>query len=680
MSYNNQLNLPVDPFHLLHRPLNLSINHAPLVPDYQGPHWVAGLLPAISAAAAIEIQDAALQQNANPLRIFMYNLFAENQFNNPLFADLVCNLADFIACYVNQGRWPNPDAALPEAVRDMIEMVAASHVRRFPDLGQVIDRQMFNAVQELIAQLDNVAGHVQQFMNGMQQAQPVSRNYGHSGSYSAGGGGAVGYGGSPMPAGRVYGSSGYGPSGGGGPRRVQYAGGTGNRPGGMSSRFGGGDTSQPSTGSGLYQHASSAPQPQSGGTFSSRFNTGSEPTADQVLTHPTATARQEQTQMQESQQQPVQNENGPFAFEAGIGSWVPTQAVPYLPAYDPTKYQLVFQKKDGELRPNLMQLPTDMLDYNRHDIKTIFGEAPKVLNLADPKVVNEALAAGLKEMNEVKPGEGEDAAPQLSVLIDQRTPLETSEEAAWTNSSISRVSLIASGKRADIFRSYACILKPIITEKDENDFLVNLEAARTYLEVRDIMVEQAKEISLDLFSTVERKMTAVINNVLKNQLSLVDVTIDSFVGDIEELLNMVRDSYGEMMYDALIKHQRRYIALTFQRWNDETHAALKELLFGDREYTEESPAPHVAYLAQMVSMTHLDCSVHELDIDFSDKTSATVLQKFFPVMYSIIDSILSYARKEPRIARNLIRTNDGYILEVFEGDLGGGHYLISRTN
>lgn len=662
---NRQLNLPADPYNLQWPEVPLSMNRPPLVPNYQGPHWMLGIVPDVAAALAIEIQANAFRRDTNPLRIFMFNLFAEHQFNNELFADLVINTCDFIACYVNRGRWQDPGVALPDAVRDMVEMVAASHVRRFQDLEFTLDRGLLNAAYELIAQLDTIAREVEGWMNG----GPANHQRGYE----------MDRGGYNQPRARVYqGAQGGGYGGGYGGRRT-YQGAGGQRGGSsMSDRFGGQGTPASTPGSQLYNRVAPNQPPASGGSFSGRYDNNQprpnplEP--DQLLTPPSP--RQETNEMQSNSNQ--LQEGQILSYEEGLKLWMPTEQIPYLPAFDPTKHKLIFQFKDGQVRPNMMKVSDEMLDYDRHNIKTIFGEVPKVLDLSKPQDVAKALEEGVNEINSVKTVEGEET-PQLSQLIDQRTPLETSIEAAWANSAVSRLALVASGEKVDIFRSYACVVSPIITVEDESEFLEELSQARTYLEVRDFLVEQAKLVSLEMFSTVERRLTKKINDILKYQLSLADLSIDSFVSDIEELLGVLRESYGEMIYGAFVKNQRRYIANLFQRLDAEAAKGLTEMLLGDRTFTEDNPAPFVQHLSQVVTLTHLDCSIHELNLDFGPDLAAVVVQRFFPAFHAVLDTIVKASQHEARIGRNLLRTNDGFVLEVFVGDLAGGHYVIHRA-
>ena len=350
MNWNTSNALPFNAQAPQWQPLNLNLNTPPIVPNYNGPQWIQQLTPLVSAAAAIEIQQRA---QTNPLRMFMFNQYASNNFQNDDFAALVVGTLDYIALECAAGRFPNPEQAAQVCVPQMCEMLCAINLRLFPALEQFIQNQsLVQTLRNTISNFDQLVARINNWKRtgqaGGQQSQQGNQWGNQGGGWGNTGGGNAGWG---QPA--------------------QQA--------GLNSRWGGNTAPQPGQGNtGLFSNTGNAASVGSTGSSSvvSAKYAGDNSSPIQQP-HAARTIQPKQESVVNQQEQPQSQGVLEAPATSGDIKWVPSPQHPYMPAAAPSIVELWLRKHpNGVVEPFIKEREQSSMDYERHGTTT-FGPVPR---------------------------------------------------------------------------------------------------------------------------------------------------------------------------------------------------------------------------------------------------------------------------------------------------------------
>lgn len=631
------------------QPLNVSGNNPPYLPQIQNLDPQLGqYLGFITGCLALEITNNA---NTNSLRRFMFNQCAVNQFQNSDFDQLVRATLDYISLLFYQQRVPTIDQAVASAVPEMAALMCAVNTRAYPALGNVVPREIVNEIHNDIHKFDTILMQIQnpnvQIQPQMQQQQFHQPRQGfQQGGFQQ----------QQVPRGAVD------------PRfnrPVQQQQST--MPGRAT------NSSVFSTGGGK-----SAFSPSSGDGNSKFSKTGFVPTG--------LTPRQE-APVNTQQQQPQQQNDAPPTFQPAEpimtayenSMWKPTSKFPYYPVHDPAMMELMLvTQPNGTTEPTLRKRNIDMMDYDKHAIPTAFGKPPAVLDLSQSARTLSRIQYGVDEINKTSDGpapadEGEEVIP-VKPYINPSVLIDTSLHSAWLNSSLERLQLI---DRPEVYRSYATILEPILTDVDESEAVRALSSCATYIMAREYIESSHEVLSAELATAFDLRMTNEVNRSIKQELGLPKLRIDSFREDLVGLLEHLETVEGPDIKAAFLSRQRAHIMAASRPVNEETVKMMTESFLEGREFPENA-LPSITYLSTSYSLTYLNLRSFELDAELSaDGLGSAVTETLAPMLYSLVTGIFSDAEKHQPIDRFLIRTLDGRILEATKGAIGKNMSLIS---
>jgi hypothetical protein len=619
--------------------LNLTLNNPPYVPNYQGEPWARQLAPLVAAAAAIEIQQRA---PTNPLRMFMFNQHAQNNFANPDFDGLVTGILDFVSMGGAQGRYRTPEEGVQDAVPKIIEMVCVSNVRNFPALERYLDPNMVPAMRNTINLFDNVVMEINAFKRSRSGG---GWNQGGGQPY-VGGGGA--WGGAPS------GHFGTGRTDFGIPPMVPRAG-----HGGTTGLFGGGGPAQP------FDFRGS-------GSISSDITRYGKP-----LEQPFA-----QKDINMGNPVPGKEENASTEIPAKDVNWRPGKEYPYYPAYNPRTHELFFKlNQNNEYIPVFKNRDQNAMDYNRHRLPSVFGPIPRNLELDETGNTLKAIEEGIKQVSveTTENNKPENDGKDLRLThVKQQTIVESCEKTVWFLASLDRLSVHENTKKIPfVYRAYAQISDPIVTINDDAAFVTNLGASRTFIELKEKMMAAVNEVGMEVWNACNRKITRMINRIINQNISIPGLSIDSFVDDIEDLQALLARKYGEEIREAFLKNQAKQINATLMLMYEPLAKQFTDSYMEDYDF-EADRIPSIIYLASNYSLTYLNCHSYELELELAPNVGAAVVQSMMPVMHQMLDELFrdTDARSE-NFARHLIRTNDGRILEAARGQIGEGIYVLT---
>lgn len=638
-----QSQLPYSPEQMQRPFLNISPNNPPFVPNYQGDQFLMQMTPFIAGATAVEIQNSAQK---NPLRMFMFNQYSENNFMNAAFNTLVIGVMDYIALCLAQGRYQNPEQAAQEAVPAMCEMACALSLRQFPQLEQYLTQDMAQRVRNSISQFDNLSNQIQMMKNRM-------------------GGGAY------QPQGQFGGSQWQNMGGYNQPRAGFSRNPTG--PGFTT-------TVAPEVGAAVFRAGQTnvGVGPVAGTRIIGGGGKYSQQAPDESVVKQPFTARQPTAaQIDEAQIVDV-TEPEEVPATSGKIKWRPSPSYPYFPAYNPEKAELFFKKEaDGTVVPILKERNVAVMDYDRHG--TSFGPVPRMLELNDTARTLALIEQGVKELNKAvgeAATDGEEAEKKLTTYVKREFIAETCISAAWFNGSLERLTT-PDGKMPDVFRVYARITDPIIGEKDESDAVKNFGSSKTYIELREKLDASVNEISPKLWATANGKMTRLVNRVIRQNLSIPGLEIESFVADIQDLIDILGNKYGDVVQNSFLKHARENIASAFQLLYEDIAKGMTQDFLADRQFPNDA-VPQFTYLASDYSLTYLNCWSYELGVQLADGIASAITPTALPLLHELLDGLFKDVDANPaQFERHLITTNDGRVLEATRGYIGQDFYLLT---
>jgi hypothetical protein len=640
--YNNQV---PEMNRLMWPILDLRSGQAPCVPPSCFYPQLQQYVPAIANYCAQLIQSKA--QN-NQIRILHFNVMAANNFQNQDFVELVTIVIDYVAlcCSGNNNR---PENVVPGASEEMIDLLCALNAhtifQQYPQMLNGIQPNQvdLNDIQRCLGQLNVTRQKIQMMRNSL--TQPVANNMG-------------------MPA----------PVWGGG--------------GGNSLAFGMPNPNMPFANTNVLS--------------------GSQVLQNQVLQNNQPTAS---TSLLSAQQAPLSsttafgnkysgngtnaNVQAPavaapvLAESSEVSTWVPSPsdptALPYYPAFNPvTKSILLKRGPTGAIIPFIKEKERTVMDYKKHCLGTIFGDIPANFIPEAPTKALTQIAGNIGELNDAlektnsPEGVAANATPMTyTKLIRESIIVDLSVEAAWINTILARLQVETNPM---VYRSYAIILKPVIADKSYQDVIAAIGNADSYLKVRDILNRAKDTLPLSIWKAVNDRMTNAINDRVKNSLSLPGLFIVSFVEDIEELFTYIENKYGVVASEKLAEHQNTHIKSMFRKMDEKWLAENVPSL-----YLIDDVAPYaknITYMNAWYSLTYLNCRSSELEIDFLKEVACMLTPELTPVLYDVAVNVFNDADVTgcdgpAKVEKHLLRTNDGYTLELTRGLLSSNCYLIS---
>jgi hypothetical protein len=644
-----QQQLPFDPQAPQQQQLNLNLNNPPYVPEYNGDQYLQQIAPFVAAALAMEIQQ---NMGKNPLRMFMFNQYGRDGFRNADFHAIVVATLDFITLEMVNRRYQTAEAAAAQCVPALVEMMCALNLRNFPGLEAYIDQNMVNPLRNLIATFDQLANAITQMKNqasgGGGGWQQQNQNWQQQSPRS-------GFSGNQQQNQGNHSWRNSGPSQVGGTSSSLFS-----SSGSSGQTFGGGNAGGGTVSPGKYGATSTASETVAQ-PFISRKEAVMETTATVVDT-PIFT------------QQPTE-----VLASSGLIKWKPSARWPYLPAYTPSKQELYFTiQADGTVEPIIKERNDAVMDYDKHATVASFGPVPKNLDLSGAQATMANIEQGIKQLNGATERAAEESAtdtPEITTFVNRQVLLDTCENSAWFRGAMLRLTAPKDEVPA-VYRTYALIADPVISLKDESDVIQNFSKSSTFIELREKLTAAIPEVSTELWSTANMKATTAINRVIAQNMSIPDLTIDSFVVDIQELIEHLGNKFGDNIQQAFLKHQRTLINSMFQSFEDATEDMSVNLFEGLN--FPDGVEPKITFIASKYSLTYLNCISHELDIALTQGIAVGVMKALSPVMNELLVGLFKDAEEHGDLFyRHLLRTNDGRILEATRGYIGDDFYLLT---
>ena len=397
--------------------------------------------------------------------------------------------------------------------------------------------------------------------------------------------------------------------------------------------------------------------------------------------------------------------------DAVVTRWVPSDEQHYVDLYRP-------RTQEYEIVPTLLAedvlgingLPTNSItrfviknkeapvDREKHITSMSNSTTQKLMVKSPPhyRSRGEAVESTLKAMAVVATVKPEDRSSEVLEFLQAnlRKSSTDREKANSIKEAIDRTWLIHKTEAGEDFTASAFLQDFLITTNfvTVGNFLTEIDRIMTGVmplrvadEFRVVMgnSETPQEL-IALLVRIDRMLTKSVNDILLNKLSL-DISIDSFTSDYEDLLALLRGKYAEVYYDSLsiavqkLMHKQMKLVKNFDvRGFDE-----------ETEVNPDVPMPKKVRtnsfgFQNSITVTTLDVLAAELEFGFYKQDAyempARIMESNHGVVFWYAKSL--FGSVDPVIAdqsRHFLVTADDECFELHRGLIGQDNFLISRV-
>ena len=654
-SQTSHHSLPVSPQVLEQNFLRFPVQDPPCVPQVQIENWMAGYVRLVAGMSAHVIQDHA--QN-NPARTFLFNLLARNSFDNEEFTLLVSGILDYLV--FEQVRQPGirVEMILDETVRNIIELLTAAMVKRYPALRG----HLAYLGQQAAAQID---GHISEFEQMSNAVEQFRRQYGYL----------------PCPPGEarfqrpVYDGMGAGAArmGGAGYGGSYPAPGREPMPAGISGRYDGVHAASAQ----LFNGGQQPVTPRSGEIYSSRFSNLSDTSVPRYARANGSTLQGNTTMNAVIEAKPALKDGPPEDINETTLMWSPSGDQPYHPIFNPDTSQLFYQRLASGAVFAVVRARGDDMDYDRHRTKSVFGPVAPAFDPGGGERIMHGLQQGLKEIREERQARDDGEAPGFSTRVREGVIEDSALEGVWLQGAVEWQVSAEGGRRPAVFRVYGDVYDIAVGDDDESDFIETLRNAGTFRNLRGLLDDGYGTVSESLWYKANDRATRLVNRVLTLNLGLHGTTIDSFTADLEALLQVLRQVHGEAMLEAFLRHQRAPIAAIYRETPESNRDYIGSVMY--ESLPKDCEKPKLTFMSSWSSLTFVNCISHELAVEWGKHTTALVTKHAVPVFYQIVRDIVEEARDlGHNLEQYLLQTLDGRIIEIGTALLADDEGYVAR--
>ena len=567
------------------------------------------------------INEIGARAQTNQVRVFAYNHFSRNTWNNNEFVELVCTVAGMLVAQLQGGS--QLGTILNDTVSTTVTLVTSGLVSQFPELQAWCNPQQAQAHRENIGALMNMKAT-------LTGSSPMTMNV-------------------PM-------------------NNNRYA-----TPGNMI-------VNQPSMGA-SYVHpqvnmsannmySSSRPAaevPAAQWEEKSRY-AYMEPIAPPVTFVPPVAVMEPIT---------------PVIAKPSTKSWKPTIEQPYrqLPRLDE---KVSYTELHGVITQVVCEKYTDkdfIVDRERHrilggavevspqeSINSIVGDVNALYSYS-PTTVNEVFTSTIPEGGEMAEHICKDIIASVSIA-----------DLVLTNRLNFRELIRDPKNKIGVYRAFGAVTTPVLSHSVPEIFArkySNLDELATFListarsiaelipsaaSVADISVLESK---IAFIGSYNDHVTELVNDLLTNKLSL-NFKISSFTDDYTAIRPFIAKKYGDIFVGGYERAAEALVKKLFGKCPEfDPPAALED-------------AEEVSYIPTTYSMTFVNVSSHELDFVAQEGEVYSISPISHTWLFRLAESLFRQSVNEvidPLV--DLLITNDGKCFKLHEGVLGTGCYLIS---
>jgi hypothetical protein len=581
------------------------------------PH-VQRLVPAVAVAVANE---ATAKATVNAVRMFCYNLLCNCNWNSREFGEVVKLTCDYIWLNFQRGFIRDPELGINDAVTNVLTLYSSALLFQYPGLQSVVDRRVYDAATQNAPQLEVLKKE----SYAMYQHPPGYGTPGHQHPHHGMGANAH----APMH----HGVGGYHPG--------YHHGGPGMHPGhappGHYNGVPPGAGHVPS-GFGHNRPAHHHSTFTGGSGFVHHENAPSE--SDRYA----GRNRRRHVEQPHQQQQPTKTAVAMASEKLASAAAATELIISQGSEMDRAQHQLTYfgSSYHQDLRPRAEQ----------------FQKQIETLSTADPKSTEQR-------------------------HVYKNWLMCSSLEDAVTSGRVEQHRVQSAESRSGIFRCFAVVAKPIISVEDISSVMASLREASTFIDLANKIratakaLEQTKGSSevdsdtvVNFLSQVDNRMTRLINDFLRINLSLEKCAIDSFAEDVHELSAYLNKKYGIKHSQALATYENEIFEILGEEVDEETFKDMKSgLEIPSEMYTTSFPENY--------SITYVFMNSRELGYNINAQV-VRVNQRTAPALHQAIQSLVQH-KSMMRMAtqHDVVVTSDDVKYKVYRDYINPNEYMIS---
>lgn len=374
--------------------------------------------------------------------------------------------------------------------------------------------------------------------------------------------------------------------------------------------------------------------------------------------------------------------DGTIIRDASTSGWTRdrTQRDPYAKAFNPQTHFLVHTRTvDGKVHEVLQKKPTTetedtMESYEAHELDPALRqrERERRAKHEGKSVIDWSRIIRLKPEDD-KPYALEEVAvenettQEIDSIVFDDTKIVSKVISSTDPKSGLGVVLAENPELNAVFKThpiefYGDRLGMRVTIEDLHDPISSLSSITDLLELRDTLAEARKQFVADkeVWDILEERLTEQVNRHLNIGMGI-DWTIGSFSEDIQELLNTIGESYGQLAVDALIGASANII---------ETSTKIEP-----RDAVDLGENNTIVFVSRY-SVTSIPYSFEELQVAY--KGTAAISKNVLPEFHTFVRGIFSRTQDYPVVfADRYVRTKDNHWFRLDEALLMEDTYLIS---
>jgi hypothetical protein len=689
MQMHPQMQLPVNPTQITSQPVQVAPGQPHFIPAVNVPPQIQQYLPLITSVIIMEIQNKVQQ---NPLRVFMFNLYSMNQYNNREFCELVEICANYIhLAMMNSREYNSIEGAVFGVVPNIVTMMACAQIKPFPPLMQLLQPDLqqsaINGTRALETAIRDITTGARQ--NGYNMQQPVRNGMGGSfpsmTGVSGDGHGLFGQANKPMSFQNNIVNTNHNSNGAVDRYRKQ-----------LNEQNANSVSSGYQYGSVPVQQQQHQERPSGRATVADLMKAGNvqqpfvpreQSPVSEVTFSPTMQSAQSTSVMnsqptdwfsnQISSSNPKEDTGTVNSYETTVYSaealpngmkWKRSNKQPYHPIWNPTIQKPMYTVVDNEcicVLVDLSEKEKSMMEYEKH----LIGRKPikqstygQTTDTTDGKIVNTVS----------KPFE-------VTVVEDASgSMIATCNEAA--------VSIARLKSKQDEYLSSndACIVKMTVVtplfvntrelEEELHTTVLLLSTAKTFSEGVRIINDMSEKGKIHLLPFIDNLLVDNINSVLCLEMGLDGVTIDSFKDSLE-LDHALTQAFGTHVSASLRCEEESIMRRLLLLGKEDTAMYVKGIV--GNTWSNDYKNGAVAFSA--ADNAYICLKLHSRDINLVDTSDRTVLvteagnKELFAILTKSLETVPKEAYQVYMV------TTDNIVMRVANGFINKESILVRKV-
>lgn len=377
---------------------------------------------------------------------------------------------------------------------------------------------------------------------------------------------------------------------------------------------------------------------------------------------PTITAVQVAPQVYQEQNKPLTKKD-----------WKTTAVQPYRTLFNTSIYLAVYNEQYINGIKVIMETITEKeleMDRSNHIVGALPGSydgLDKTRNISEldlPPVVNKAINVAVATS---------EIADANTVITTDVWMQETSlDDAIFT----ARKWLFKTGEKA-LFTCNAYIATPYLRSKYLDKLFEALTYSVTFAEIAQHLNTAMKADIPEAF-TLNKLMTECVNDILRNRMSL-ETSIDSFAGDLNELVPYIAKKYGGLWINAweIIEAETLVAKALFAPENETIVDGFTSILAESEDSTDNSVKANDIHLhIRRYSISLIDVLSKDLNYNLTNKEALLISPTISPSLFRLAEHLFDVGNSVG-IQIHVLVTQDNVKYQISKGSMVKNSYLIS---